>query len=245
MDTPGSMQQIDIAHLKRACSECSLHDLCLPDGLDEGGMRRLEQLVETIGPLHRGDHLFRRNDSFVYLYAVRVGYVKSYIDNEAGEEQVLGFQLPGELVGLDAIYPGRYRCSAVVLDTTKVCRIPFTRLANLAGEVDSLRRQLLRIVSRELGTSHALSGDHSVEERLAAFLLGFGDRQGRYGFSNRHFVLPMTREDIGSYLRLATETVSRALTRFEERGLIRVHRREIWLEDRDALEALCPDDLRL
>lgn len=245
MDTPGSTQRIDIAHLKRACSECSLHDLCLPDGLSVGEMQRLEQLVETSGPLHRGDHLFRRNDAFIYLYVVRVGCVKSYVNNEAGEEQVFGFHLPGELVGLDAIYPGHYRCSAVVLDTSKVCRIPFVRLADLAGKMEPLRRQLFRIVSREIGASHALSGDHSVEERFAAFLLGFGERHARLGLSPNHFVLPMTREDIGAYLRLATETVSRVFTRFEERGLIRVHRREVWLQDMDALHTLCPDDLRL
>lgn len=245
MDTPSSTQQVDIAHLKKACSECSLQDLCLPEGISSGDMERLEQLVERVGPLHRGDHLFRRNDVFSSLYAVRVGCIKSYIDNEAGDEQVIGFHLAGELVGLGAIYPGRHQCSAVSLDTAMVCRLPFARLSSLSGEIASLQRQLLRIMSRDLDTAQMLSGDRSVEERLAAFLLGFGDRQGKYGLSARHFILPMTREDIGSYLRLATETVSRALTRFEERGLIRVHRREIWLEDRGALEVLCPDDLRL
>lgn len=245
MSTPNPQPQFNVGHLKKACSECSLQDLCLPVGIGERDMRSLEDLVETVGPLHRDDHLFRQNDAFTAIYAVRAGCIKSYMDTETGEEQVLGFHLPGELVGLDAIYPGRHQCSAVALDTAMVCRLPFARLANLAGAVASLQRQLLRIMSRDLGTSHTLSGDYSVEERLAAFLLGFADRLGSRGFSSLHFILPMSRQDIASYLRLATETVSRIFTRFEGRGLIRVDRREVWLEDRGALEALCPGELRL
>lgn len=245
MSTPIPKPRINVGNLKKACSECSLQDLCLPVGINDRDMQSLEELVETVGPLHRDDHLFRQNDAFAAIYAVRSGCIKSYMDTETGEEQVLGFHLPGELVGLDAIYPGRHQCSAVALDTAMVCRLPFARLANLAGAVASLQRQLLRIMSRDLGTSHTLSGDHSVEERLAAFLLGFADRQGSRGFSTRHFILPMSRQDIASYLRLATETVSRVFTRLEGRGLIRVNRREVWLEDRGALEALCPGELRL
>lgn len=245
MSTPNPVQQFNVGRLRKACSECSLQELCLPAGINEQDMQDLERLVETLGPLHGGDHVFRQNDEFAAIYAVRSGCLKSYMDTETGEEQVIGFHLPGELVGLDAIYPGRHQCSAVALDTAMVCRLPFARLASLAGEVASLQRQLLRIMSRDLGTSHTLSGDHSVEERLAAFLLGFGERQGNRGFSMRHFTLPMSRQDIASYLRLATETVSRVFTRFEGRGLIKVNRREVWLEDRDALEALCPGELRL
>jgi CRP/FNR family transcriptional regulator, anaerobic regulatory protein len=245
MSTPDPARHLNVGHLKKACSECSLQDLCLPVGIGEHDMTSLEQLVETVGPLHRDDHLFRQNDTFTAIYAVRSGCIKSYVDAETGDEQVLGFHLPGELIGLDAIYPGQHQCAAVALDTALVCRLPFLRLASLAGEIASLQRQLLRIMSRDLGTSQTLSGDHSVEERLAAFLLGFADRQGSRGFSRHHFILPMSRQDIASYLRLATETVSRVFTRFEGRGLIRVERREIWLENREALEALCPGDLRL
>lgn len=245
METLNPAPALDVAHLKKVCSECSLRDLCLPGGLSELDMERLEQLVDTIGPLHRGDHLFRHGDAFAAIYAVRSGYIKSYVTTESGDEQILGFHLPGELVGLGAIYPGRHQSSATALDTTMVCRLPYVQLATLAGAVASLQRQLLRIISRELGTSHTLSSDHSVEERLAAFLLGFGDRMAVRGYSDRHFILPMPRHDIASYLRLATETVSRVLTRFETRGLIHIERREVWLQDRSALEVLCPDKLRL
>lgn len=242
--TSDPAQPLNVGRLRKACSECSLQDLCLPVGIREDDLERLEQLVDTVGPLHQRDHLFRQSDAFSAIYAVRSGCIKSYVDSENGEEQVLGFHLPGELVGLDAIYPGRHQCSAVALDTAMACRLPFARLASLAGTVASLQRQLLRIMSRDLGTVQTLSGDHGVEERFAAFLLGFAERQHRLGFSNRHFMLPMSRQDIASYLRLATETVSRIFTRFENRGLIRVDRREIWIEDRAALEALCPGELR-
>lgn len=245
MGTGTKAHPLDVGHLEKACSRCSLLDLCLPLGIRDEDLESLERLVETVGPLHRNDHLFRQNDTFTAIYAVRAGCIKSYRDSEDGEEQVLGFHLPGELAGLDAIYPGRHQCSAVALDTAMVCRLPYLRLAALAAEMPSLQRQLLRIMSRDLGTAHLLSGDHTVEERLAAFLLGFAERQGSLGFSTRHFVLPMARQDIASYLRLATETVSRVFTRFEARGLIRINRREIWLEDQGALESLCPAELRL
>ncbi|MGH8428286.1 MAG: helix-turn-helix domain-containing protein [Gammaproteobacteria bacterium] len=245
MDAINRAPTFTVRHLKKACSECSLQDLCLPLGIGEKDMKSLEQVVETVGPLHRGDHLFRQNDEFSAIYAVRGGCIKSYANSETGEEQVLGFHLPGELVGLDAIYPGRHQCSAVALDTAIVCRLPFAQLATLAVAAPSLQRQLLRIMSRDIGTSHALSGEHSAEERLAAFLLGFADREGSRGLSARNLVLPMPRQDIANYLRLAPETASRILTRFKQRGLIRISGHEIWLEDRSALEALCPGTLRL
>lgn len=245
MGTRTQTQPLDVARLKKACSACSLQDLCLPLGIRDRDLENLERLVETVGPLHRNDHLFRQSDTFTAIYAVRAGCIKSYRDTETGEEQVLGFHLPGELVGLDAIYPGCHQSSAVALDTALVCRLPYLQLTMLAAQIPSLQRQLLRIMSRDLGTAHFLSGDHTVEERLAAFLLGFAERQGSRGFSTRHFVLPMARQDIANYLRLATETVSRVFKRFEGRGLIRIDRREIRLEDRSALESLCPEEFRL
>jgi len=236
---------IDVDRLKRACSRCSLQDLCLPVGVSAQDMDTLDNLVETLGPMHSGDHLFHQGDAFFAIYAVRSGCVKSYVDSEDGEEQVLGFHLPGELVGLDAIYRGMHQCSAMTLDTAMVCRLPFDELSRMTREVPSLQRQLFRLMSRDLETSHSLSGNHSVEERMAAFLLGFGDRMRARGFSASHFVLPMSRHDIASYLRLATETVSRALTRFEKQGMIEVTRREIRLTNRGGLEDFCPRDFRL
>lgn len=236
---------LDIERLRKACSRCSLQDLCLPVGISAQDLEMLDSLVETIGPLHQGDHLFHQNDRFQSLYAVRSGCVKSYIDTESGEEQVLGFHLPGELVGMDAIYRGAHQSSAVTLDTAMVCRLPFNELSDMTREIPNLQKQIFRLMSRDLENSYSLSGQHTVEERLAAFLLGFGDRMQVRGFSASHFVLPMSRQDIASYLHLAPETVSRTLSHFADELLIEISRRDIRLKNRSDLERLCPRDFRL
>lgn len=230
---------------REACSGCSLQELCLPFGLSPEGIEYLEQVVDSRGPLHKGDHLFRQGDLFRAIYAVRSGYLKTYVENEDGEEHVLGFYMAGELLGLDSINAGRKQCSAEVLDTAMVCRLPFQELSRICREVPELQSQLLRLMSRELITAETLSGRHSVESSMAAFLLGWGDRLRRRGFAGRHFVLPMSRQEIASYLRLAPETVTRCFARFIESGWIEVSRREIKITDEGKLASLCPDGWRL
>lgn len=237
--------RLDINSLRQACSGCSLQDLCIPLGISGDDLLLLDSLVETIGPLHKDDHLFHQGHPFQALFAVRSGCVKTYMDTEDGEEQVLGFHLPGELVGLDAIYRGRHQCSAIALDTALVCRLPFNELSDMTHRIPSLQNQLLRLMSRDLETSHSLSSSHSVDERLAAFLLGFGERMRARGFSPSHFVLPMSRQDIASYLRLAPETISRTLSRFAEQSLVEVIRRDIRIKDLAELGKRCPRELRL
>lgn len=238
-------KRVDLAGLRKACSVCSLRELCLPVGLAGQAIERLEGLVETLGPLHMGDRLFDKGEPFQALYAVRSGYLKTYAYNEDGEEQVFGFHLPGELVGLDAIYPDVHQCTAVALDTAMVCRLPFNDLSSICHAVPELQRQLLRLMSRDLAAAHSLSESHTVEADVAAFLLGFGERLARLGFSPRRFILPMTRQDIANYLRLAPETVTRVITRFGQRRWIAVDRREVEILDAGALEALCPGERRL
>jgi len=236
---------VNIERLRQACSRCTLQDLCLPVGVTAQDMELMDSMVETIGPLHGGDHLFHQGDLFQSLYAVRSGCVKSYVDTESGEEQVLGFHLPGELVGMDAIHRGSHQCSALALDTAMVCRLPFDQLSEMTRRIPNLQKQLFRLMSRDLETSYSLSAHHSVDERLAAFLLGFGDRMRARGFSSTHFVLPMSRQDIASYLRLAPETVSRALSRFAADSLIEISRRDIKVVNRIDLEQRCPREFRL
>lgn len=245
MATPQTAPPIDVDRLRKACSRCSLQDLCLPVGVSQEDLLLLDSLVETIGPLHKGDHLFHQGDGFQSLYAVRSGCIKSYVDSAEGEEQVLGFHLPGELVGMEAIHRAMHQCSAIALDTAMVCRLPFNELSEMTHRVPGLQRQLFRLMSRDLDTSHSLSGTHSVDERVAAFLLGFGDRMRARGFSATHFVLPMSRQDIASYLRLAPETVSRALSRLAEESLIEISRRTIRVMDQLELKKRCPRELRL
>jgi CRP/FNR family transcriptional regulator len=157
---------------------------------------------------------------------------------EDGNEQVLGFHLPGEMIGLNAIHPAKYPCDAIALDTVFVCRFSFPALALLATRMPRVQQELFRLLSADIGKAALLAGDWSADERLAAFLISIAERFAARGFSARAFRLVMARGDIGNYLRLAPETVSRVLRRFQDRRLLRVQGREVVLLDRDKLRAL-------
>jgi len=214
-----------------ACSNCSLAKLCLPSGLERCDLERMDGLVTRSAPVHEGEHLFRVGDPFKAIYAVRAGSYKSYTVDSEGREHVLGFHLPGELLGLDAIYPDHHVCNAVALDTATVCMLPYGQLTELAGEIGGLRTQLFRLMSKDIADTAALAGDFTAEERIAAFLVGLSRRFQQRGFSCKEFNLTMSRRDIANYLRLAPETVSRVFARFEKEDLIAVERRSIRLHD--------------
>ena len=222
------------------CSTCAFSRACLSQGMDKASLRDLHMLVEHVGPLHAGEHVFREGDPFDAIAAVRAGTVKTYVIDSEGREHVLGFHLPGEVIGLDAIDGERYPCDAVALDTVMLCRFSFPKISVLATRVPGLQRQLFRLLSRDIGRAALLAGDWSADQRMAAFLIGVSRRLAARGFSPRRFQLTMPRTDIANYLRLAPETVSRVLKRFQDDGLLRVDRRELELLDRDALEALAP-----
>jgi len=234
----GNSNIISIAHLRESCRSCTLRDLCLPLGLDSDDMQRLESIVHTRGPIRPGEHLFREGDNFHALYAVKKGALKTYTIDSQGREHVLGFHLAGELAGLDGIHSGRNRCNAAALQTASVCALPFARLEQLIHDVPGLQTQVLRIMSRELSASATLATDHSAEERLAGFLLSLSRRYLRRGMSAAVLSLPMPRRDIASHLRLATETVSRLLARFQDDGIVAVRRREVTILDMAALHKL-------
>ncbi len=221
-----------------ACSSCSLSKLCLPMGLCSADLERMDSIVSRSAPQHEGDHLFRVGDSFKAVYAVRAGSFKSYTVDSEGREHVLGFHLPGELLGLDAIYPGKHMCNAVALDTATVCMLPYGQLTELAGEISGLRSQLFRLMSKDISDAATLAGDFTAEERIAAFLIGLSRRFQQRGFSCKEFNLSMSRRDIANYLRLAPETVSRVFARFEKDALIGVERRAIRLLDFARLHGL-------
>jgi len=211
-------------------------------GLKMEDVERLESIVKRSRPLHRGDQLFRRGDRFEALYVVKTGTVKTYAPSgEHGSEQVLGFHLPGELLGLDAIDRDCHVCSAKVLETAAICEIPFQRFEELAARVPSLQRQMYRLLSKEIVQDSEmllLLGKKSAEERLATFLLSLSQRLSRRGLSPTDFYLSMSRHEIGSYLGLAVETVSRLFTRFHEEGILGVDRKHVRLIDLAALETL-------
>jgi CRP/FNR family transcriptional regulator len=220
------------------CSTCAFSQACLSQGLDKSSLRDLHMLVEHIGPFHAGEHVFREGDPFEAIAAVRAGTVKTYSIDREGREHVLGFHLPGEVIGLNAIAGDRYPCNAVALDTVTLCRFSFPQISVLAARLPGLQQTLFRLLSRDIGTASLLAGDWTADERMAAFLVGMSRRLAARGFSPDRFQLTMARTDIANYLRLAPETVSRVLKRFQEEGLLDVDRRELELRDRPRLESM-------
>lgn len=220
------------------CSTCAFGEVCLPGGYDKPTLLELHCLVEHVGPFHAGDVLFRSGDRFESIYAVRAGTVKTATVDEEGREQILGFHLPGEMIGLSAIHPARYPCDAIALDTVYLCRFSFPALATLATRMPGIQQQLFRLLSADIGKAALLAGDYNANERMAAFLILFADRLAARGFSATRFRLSMSRGDIASHLRLAAETVSRILRRFQDDGLIHVDERDVELLQPDALRQL-------
>ena len=218
------------------CSTCAFSHACLSQGMDKSQLLDLHMLVEHVGPVHAGEHVFREGDPFEAIAAVRAGTVKTYSVDREGREHVLGFHLPGEVIGLNAIAGERYPCNAVALDTVTLCKFSFPKISVLAGRLPRLQQTLFQLLSRDIGTASLLAGDWSADERMAAFLIRFSRRLAARGFSADRFQLTMSRTDIANYLRLAPETVSRVLKRFNDEGMIQVERREIELRDRGRLE---------
>jgi CRP/FNR family transcriptional regulator, anaerobic regulatory protein len=232
---------ISLENIRVACRNCSLSSLCLPMGLAPDDVERLDEIVKRTRPLHRGDFLFREADRFRSLYVVKTGSVKTFAPSPEGGEQVLGFHLPGEVIGLDAIDKDMHACSAKVLETSAICEVPFTRLEELTATIPSLQHQMYRLLSKEIGHDTdmlLLLGKKNAEERLAAFLLSLSKRLHKRGLSATDFYLSMSRHEIGNYLGLAVETVSRLFTRFQDDGLMHVDRKHIQLLDVGSLESL-------
>lgn len=228
----------------RFCSTCAFSQACLAEGMDKRALMDLHMLVEHVGPLHAGQHIFREGDPFEAIAAVRAGTVKTYLIDRDGREQVLGFHLPGEVIGLNAIDGDTYPCNAVALDTAMLCRFSFPRISLLAARLPGLQQHLFRLLSRDIGRAELLAGDHTADERMAAFLLGLSRRLAARGFSSDRFQLTMARTDMANYLRLAPETVSRVLKRLQDDGVLAIDRREVELLQREALEALAAPILR-
>ena len=226
------------------CSTCAFSSACVAEGLDKTRLRDLHVLVEHAGPFAAGDHLFREGDAFTAIAAVRAGTVKTYVVDAHGREQVQGFFLPGEVIGLNAIHGARYPCNAVAVDTVTLCRFSFPQMALLATRLPGLQQHLFRLLSQDIGKAALLAGDFTADERMAAFLVALSRRYAARGFSGRQFNLTMSRTDIANYLRLAPETVSRVLRRFQDDGLLRIDRREVEMIERERLESLASGVLR-
>lgn len=226
------------------CSTCAFSAACLERGYDKARLRDLHVLVEHIGPFREGEHIFREGDTFNAIAAIRAGTVKTYVTDHDGREQVQGFFLPGEVIGLSAISQSRYPSNAVALETVLLCRFSFPKMATLASQMPGLQQQLFRLLSADIGKAALLAGDFRAEERMAAFLLNLSQRYAAVGLSERRIRLTMARTDIANYIRLAPETVSRILKRFQKDALIAVDRREVDLLDRKRLREIAHNVLR-
>jgi CRP/FNR family transcriptional regulator len=224
-----------------ACSSCGLRELCLPVGFSEEDLARLDRMVFARRTIARGEALFRRGDRFTALFAVRGGFFKTCATSEDGRDQVTGFQMGGELLGLDGFDDETHRCDAIALEDSQVCVIPCAALEELSQTFPALQRQLRRVMSREIVRDHGvmmlLSGMRS-EERVAAFLVNLAGRLQARGFSPSSFVLRMTRQEIGTYLGLQLETVSRCFSRLHDEGILDVRQRAVRILDTDGLRRL-------
>jgi len=238
---PHNVVPIRTHALKVACSSCNLRELCLPVGMSDGELKRLDALVETRRSLRRGDALYSAGEPFRSLYAVRTGFFKTRVTAEDGRDQVTGFQMAGELLGFDGIGTEQHTCDAVALEDSQVCVIPFGQRESLSRQFGGLQRQLHKVMSREIVRDHGvmlLLGSMRAEERLAAFLLNLTQRLQARGFSASSLVLRMTREEIGSYLGLKLETVSRAFSKFQDDGVLEVKQRQLRVLDEEALRQI-------
>ncbi|HRQ58033.1 MAG TPA: fumarate/nitrate reduction transcriptional regulator Fnr [Azoarcus taiwanensis] len=232
---------ITTAQLRSACSQCNLLELCLPFGMDEQEIQRLDELVGTRRKVKRQQPLYRAGDPFEAIYAIRVGWFKTDVVLEDGREQVTGFQMTGEMLGLDGISTETHSCNAIALEDSEVCVISYNRLEELSREFEGLQHQFHKVMSREIVRDHGvmmLLGSMRAEERLAAFLLNLSQRFTARGFSGVDFHLRMTRDEIGSYLGLKLETVSRAFSRFQEEGMVEVQQKHVRLVDLPQLRKL-------
>lgn len=223
------------------CSDCRLNSICLPFSLESRDIEELDRIIQRGRPLQKGGHLYRQGDEFSSVYAVRSGTLKAYRMTDDGREQVTGFYFPGEIVGMDGISQSRHASSARALETSAVCEIPFSSLEKLSASMPQLQRHFFQLMSREITEDQqliTLLSKSSADARIAALLLSISMRNARRRLSATQFRLSMSRVDIGNYLGLTVETVSRVFTRLQKSEIVHVSNREIRILDEAALRQL-------
>ncbi len=231
----------NVVRMRTACSHCHLREVCLPVGLNQEQVNRLEQIVHARRRLRKGESLYRAGDPFRSLFAVRSGFFKSRAATVDGRDQVTGFQMAGELLGMDGICMEQHTCDSIALEDSEVCIVPYAMLETLSVQAPALGHHFHTVMSREIVREHGvmlLLGSMRAESRLAAFLLNLSQRLNARGFSATDFILRMTREEIGSYIGLKLETVSRAFSKFQDDGVIEVKQKQVRILDMAALHRL-------
>lgn len=232
---------IDLVRLRQSCAKCTLQTLCLPANIGMEDLDQLDRVVKNRRPMQLGDYLYRSGQALGALFVAREGAFKTTITDEQGQSQVIGFHLPGELIGLDALGTGSHACDAQALTHANVCEIPLSQLETVASQVPGLQHQLLRIIGQSINRDHShleMLGVKSAGDRMALFLHGMTERYALLGRPSDLIVLPMSRQDIGSYLGLVIETVSRTFNKMQEDGVISVHARQIRILDPQRLASM-------
>lgn len=220
------------------CQNCSISELCLPFSLNDSELNTLDEIIDRKRPIHKGDKIFHDGQELHSLYAIRSGTFKTFTVNEQGEEQITGFHLAGDLLGFDAIAENAHPSFAQALETSMVCEIPYTNLDSLSNTMPKLKKQVLRLMSTEIKTDQemlTLLNRKNAEQRVATFLVSLSERYRARGLSATEFRLTMTRSDIGNYIGLTVETISRLLNRFHKNELIKVDGKLITILDIDQL----------
>jgi len=233
--------------LKASCSNCHLRNMCLPAGLKATELASLEEIIRQPHPMQPGQALYTPGKPFEYVYIVHSGSVKSYTSTVSGDQQIVGFHWPGDLLGLDGVSDNEFTCTAEAMETTTVCEISFNTLEKLMSSSKTLQHQLHRLMGKELVTDQQLMlqlGKMNSEQRVAMFLLSVSHRLHVRGFSAHEFILPMTRLDIGNYLGLAVETVSRQFSLFQEQDLLQVIRKHVKIKNLDALNDIVGQEVK-
>ncbi len=232
---------VRLDEVRSRCQSCSLFELCMPMGLAEGDLDKLDSIIKRRRPVEKGEYLYRAGDPFTSVYAVRSGSLKAFISTRDGRDQIISLHLPGELMGLDAISSNQHICSAMALETTSVCELPYEQLEALSLRIPGLQHHLLSLMSEEIRHNQChmtILARLPVDSRLASFLINLSGRYRTRGFSSTEFNLSMSRNDIANLLGMAVETVSRLFTQFQEQGLLQVERKHIKILNHDTLQTM-------
>ncbi|MBT5485498.1 MAG: fumarate/nitrate reduction transcriptional regulator Fnr [Gammaproteobacteria bacterium] len=228
--------------IQSSCSDCNLKGLCLPIAMDLKDIDRVNDIIKRSRPIHAGEHIYRTGDGFTSIFAVRSGSIKTYLLDDDGVEQVTGFYLPGEILGFDGIGNNTHGCNVVSMETSTVCEIPFERIEELSLQIPVLQRHFFQLMSQQIESDHQMMmtlSKKNAEGRVTTLLVSLSNRFSRRNLSAKSLRLPMSRMDIGNFLGLTIETVSRTFSRLQKEGIINVDGREIHINDNEKLHSVC------
>jgi CRP/FNR family transcriptional regulator len=235
------LKRVPVTSESTHCSTCMMGSVCLPVGMPSSEVAKLDELVKERLRVEKGQPLFQHGTALDALFALRAGSIKTQINEASGQQQITGFYLPGEIVGLDGMLDGIHSSTAIAMEDSEVCIVKLEDIDEISRYVPSLQHQVRRLMSKEIARSHQVLlalGSMRSEQRLAAFLINLSQRLAALGYSSTDFIIRMSREEIGNYLGLTLETVSRLFSRFARDGVIRVSQREVKILDMAALNEL-------